>query len=98
MWIRHIFFPGFLEVRLIHECVLYVQIYGKYFVNTNMKFAVYDRVFTTFADSIMAFAWEPIGHRFAFIHGESPRINVSFYHIKKQGSVEILSNYCSIEL
>jgi len=42
-------------------------------------------------DSIMAFAWEPVGHKFAFIHGDAPRINVSFYQIEKAGKVELIS-------
>lgn len=39
-------------------------------------------------ENVMAFAWEPTGNKFAFIHGESPRISVSFYNIKPQGKVE----------
>ncbi|XAR54069.1 hypothetical protein NMG60_11029069 [Bertholletia excelsa] len=30
-------------------------------------------------DKIIAFAWEPRGHRFAVIHGDSPRPDISFY-------------------
>ena len=45
------------------------------------------------AESVIAFAWEPIGHKFAFIHGETPRISVSFYIVKKGGAVEIVSKY-----
>ena len=41
----------------------------------------------------MAFAWEPVGHKFAFIHGESPRINVSVYRVQKGGSLELLSKF-----
>ncbi|KAJ8748201.1 hypothetical protein K2173_000609 [Erythroxylum novogranatense] len=33
-------------------------------------------------DKIIAFAWEPKGHRFAIIHGDSPRPDVSFYSMK----------------
>ncbi|XP_068659438.1 eukaryotic translation initiation factor 3 subunit B-like [Aristolochia californica] len=33
-------------------------------------------------DKIVAFAWEPKGHRFAVIHGDSPRPDVSFYSMK----------------
>ncbi|KAG1712168.1 Eukaryotic translation initiation factor 3 subunit B [Nymphon striatum] len=33
-------------------------------------------------DSITAFAWEPVGNKFAIIHGENPNINVSFYSTK----------------
>ena len=46
------------------------------------------------AESIMAFAWEPVGHKFAVIHGESPRICVSVYSIIKGGNVELTSK-CS---
>jgi len=34
-------------------------------------------------ESILSFAWEPIGHKFAVIHGEQPSISVSFYEVKK---------------
>ncbi|KAI3994527.1 hypothetical protein MKX01_014335 [Papaver californicum] len=30
----------------------------------------------------MAFAWEPKGHRFASIHGEASRTNISFYSMR----------------
>ncbi|XP_067938024.1 eukaryotic translation initiation factor 3 subunit B-like [Watersipora subatra] len=30
---------------------------------------------------VSAFAWEPVGSKFAYIHGEAPRISVSFYKI-----------------
>jgi len=31
---------------------------------------------------IQAFAWEPVGSKFSFIHGESPNVNVSFYEVR----------------
>ncbi|KAJ8751673.1 hypothetical protein K2173_025835 [Erythroxylum novogranatense] len=33
-------------------------------------------------DKIVAFPWEPKGQRFAIIHGDSPRSDVSFYSMK----------------
>ncbi|KAH7574014.1 hypothetical protein JRO89_XS03G0240100 [Xanthoceras sorbifolium] len=33
-------------------------------------------------DKIIAFAWEPKGHRFAVIHGDSPRPDISFYTMR----------------
>ncbi|CAG9824642.1 unnamed protein product [Phaedon cochleariae] len=33
-------------------------------------------------EPIQAFAWEPVGSKFAMIHGESPNINVSFYEVR----------------
>ncbi|XP_008786288.2 eukaryotic translation initiation factor 3 subunit B-like [Phoenix dactylifera] len=33
-------------------------------------------------DKIVAFAWEPKGHRFAVIHGDSPRPDISFYSVR----------------
>merc|ERR1712216_325375 len=39
------------------------------------------------AEKIVAFAWEPKGHRFAVIHGDGARPDVSFYSMKdKQGN------------
>lgn len=34
------------------------------------------------SEKIIAFAWEPRGHRFAVVHGEGARPNVSFYSMK----------------
>lgn len=33
-------------------------------------------------EKVMSFAWEPKGHRFAIVHGETARPNVSFYSMK----------------
>ncbi|XP_057807553.1 eukaryotic translation initiation factor 3 subunit B-like isoform X1 [Salvia miltiorrhiza] len=33
-------------------------------------------------DKIIAFAWEPKGHRFAVIHGDNPKPDVSFYSMR----------------
>ncbi|OIT24790.1 eukaryotic translation initiation factor 3 subunit b [Nicotiana attenuata] len=33
-------------------------------------------------DKIIAFAWEPKGHRFAVIHGDNPRPDISFYSVR----------------
>ncbi|KAM5561847.1 eukaryotic translation initiation factor 3 subunit B [Rosa sericea] len=33
-------------------------------------------------DKIIAFAWEPKGHRFAIIHGDTPRPDISFYSMR----------------
>ena len=33
-------------------------------------------------EKIIAFAWEPNGHRFCCIHGEGPRPDVSFYTMR----------------
>ena len=53
--------------------------------------------FFLFSENVMAFAWEPTGNKFAFIHGESPRISVSFYNIKPQGGkVEQISKFLLI--
>jgi len=41
---------------------------------------------------VNAFAWEPVGSKFAFIHGESPRISVSFYKIGDE-KITQLSEY-----
>lgn len=46
-------------------------------------------------ESITAFSWEPVGNKFAVIHGDSPHINVSFYGIKPGGTVSLLSELFS---
>ena len=38
-------------------------------------------------DKIIAFAWEPKGHRFAIIHGDNPRPDVTFYSMKSPNNV-----------
>lgn len=42
-------------------------------------------------EGIIAFAWEPNGSKFAVLHGESPRISSSFYHVKNNGKIELIS-------
>lgn len=44
-------------------------------------------------ETIIAFAWEPNGSKFAVLHGEAPRISVSFYHVKSNGKIELISEY-----
>uniref|UniRef100_A0A673J120 Eukaryotic translation initiation factor 3 subunit B n=1 Tax=Sinocyclocheilus rhinocerous TaxID=307959 RepID=A0A673J120_9TELE len=44
-------------------------------------------------ESIIAFAWEPNGSKFAVLHGESPRINVSFYHVKNNGKIDLIKMF-----
>ena len=48
------------------------------------------------SENVLAFAWEPTANKFAFIHGESPRISVTFYIVKPAGKVEPLSKYLSV--
>lgn len=35
-------------------------------------------------ENIHAFSWEPVGHKFAIIHGEANSVSVSFYETKKE--------------
>ncbi|XP_051982301.1 eukaryotic translation initiation factor 3 subunit B-like [Xyrauchen texanus] len=44
-------------------------------------------------ESIIAFAWETNGNKFAVLHGESPRINASFYHIKSNSKIELIKMF-----
>jgi len=44
-------------------------------------------------ESVHAFSWEPIGSKFAVIHGDSQSLNVSFYGLKKGQGPEILKKY-----
>ena len=40
-------------------------------------------------DSVVAFAWEPKGHRFCLVHGEQPRPDISFYTMLKEGKAAV---------
>merc|ERR1719369_1457146 len=44
-------------------------------------------------ESVHAFSWEPIGSKFAVIHGDSQTLNVSFYGLKKGQGPEVLKKY-----
>jgi len=44
-------------------------------------------------ESVHAFSWEPIGSKFAVIHGDSQSLNVSFYGLKKGQGPEVLKKY-----
>merc|ERR1711915_1048144 len=44
-------------------------------------------------ESVHAFSWEPIGSKFAVIHGDSASLNVSFYGLKKGQGPEVLKKY-----
>eukprot|EP00090_Calanus_glacialis_P035049 TRINITY_DN59919_c0_g1_i1.p1 TRINITY_DN59919_c0_g1~~TRINITY_DN59919_c0_g1_i1.p1 ORF type:complete len:696 (-),score=241.36 TRINITY_DN59919_c0_g1_i1:149-2236(-) len=44
-------------------------------------------------ESVHAFSWEPIGSKFAVIHGDSQSLNVSFYGLKKGMGPEVLKKY-----
>lgn len=59
----------------------------------NQRFVLsFNRVWAPLvAESIIAFAWEPNGSKFAVLHGETPRISVSFYHVKNNGKIELIS-------
>jgi len=41
-------------------------------------------------DTVQYFSWEPVGSKFAIVHGEAPSICVSFYEVKK-GQTPILA-------
>lgn len=44
-------------------------------------------------EPIQAFAWEPVGSKFAIIHGESPNISVSFYGVKIGQAPSLLKKF-----
>ncbi|CAG7673110.1 unnamed protein product [Allacma fusca] len=48
---------------------------------------------TEIKEPISAFAWEPIGHKFAIIHGEQNNISVSFYGVKKGDTPTLLKKF-----
>lgn len=44
-------------------------------------------------ESVAAFAWEPIGSKFAIIHGETQNTSVSFYGVKAGQTPTLLKKY-----
>ncbi|EYU40305.1 hypothetical protein ABFS82_02G135200 [Erythranthe guttata] len=48
-------------------------------------------------DKIIAFAWEPKGHRFAVIHGEHPKPDVSFYSMRSATNTGRVSKLATIK-
>lgn len=61
-------------------------------LNLSKRFYLSDLLFVSvFSESIIAFAWEPNGSKFAVLHGETPRISASFYHVKNNGKIELIS-------
>lgn len=44
-------------------------------------------------EPIHAFAWEPVGSKFAIIHGEIPSVNVSFYEVRYGHQPALLSKW-----
>ncbi|GFP90453.1 eukaryotic translation initiation factor 3 subunit b [Phtheirospermum japonicum] len=48
-------------------------------------------------DKIIAFAWEPKGHRFAVIHGDNPRPDVSFYSMRSGTNTGRVSKLTTIK-
>ncbi|KAL2234304.1 eukaryotic translation initiation factor 3 subunit B [Sesamum indicum] len=48
-------------------------------------------------DKIIAFAWEPKGHRFAVIHGDNPRPDVSFYSMRSGTNIGRVSKLTTLK-
>ncbi|KAI3905116.1 hypothetical protein MKX01_017362 [Papaver californicum] len=48
-------------------------------------------------DKIMAFAWEPKGHRFAVIHGEASRADISFYSMRTATNIGRVSKLTTLK-
>lgn len=44
-------------------------------------------------ESIHAFAWEPVGSKFAIIHGEQSNVSISFYGLKTVHKPQLLSKF-----
>lgn len=44
-------------------------------------------------ETIQAFAWEPVGTKFAVIHGEPPSTSVSFFEVKTGQTPTMVKKY-----
>ena len=47
-------------------------------------------------ESVQAFSWEPIGSKFAVIHGDAQSLNVTFYGLKKGQVLNTTESLCRI--
>jgi len=43
--------------------------------------------------NVISFAWEPVGNKFAIIHGEGPSYQVSFYGVRLDSSITLLKRF-----
>ena len=60
----------------------YVLFWFQYLVVANLiKFEKFQVDSVEIKENVCAFAWEPVGSKFAIIHGESQSMNVSFYSV-----------------
>ncbi|KAE8716893.1 Eukaryotic translation initiation factor 3 subunit B [Hibiscus syriacus] len=48
-------------------------------------------------EKIIAFAWEPKGHRFAVIHGDNPRPDISFYTMRSTHNLGRVSKLTTLK-
>ncbi|VFQ93689.1 unnamed protein product [Cuscuta campestris] len=48
-------------------------------------------------DKIIAFAWEPKGHKFAVIHGDNPKPDISFYSMKSGNNTGRVSKLATLK-
>ena len=76
-----------------HHSRLYHSIVYKLLILLPTNYVTIKTVFLLLisSEAVSAFAWEPQGDAFAIIHGESPKISVSFYRCQKGGHTNILS-------
>ncbi|KAL0658775.1 hypothetical protein Bca4012_079360 [Brassica carinata] len=84
---------------IVGDCKMHWQSNGEYLaVNTYGGFEFFrikeEGIPTDFLKvdkRILAFAWEPSGHRFAVIYGDEPTLSVSFYSMKTPGKITELT-------
>ena len=61
---------------------LWVLFWFQYLVVANLiQFEKFQVDSVEIKENVCAFAWEPVGSKFAIIHGESQSMNVSFYSV-----------------
>lgn len=48
-------------------------------------------------EKIIAFAWEPKGHKFAIIHGDTPKPDISFYSMKSGNNTGRVSKLATLK-
>ncbi|KFM61475.1 Eukaryotic translation initiation factor 3 subunit B, partial [Stegodyphus mimosarum] len=70
--------------------------YGKMYVNFEIFYMREKQIpvdSIEIKENIIAFSWEPVGNKFAVIHGDGAFITVSFYGIKSGGTMSLLKKF-----
>lgn len=85
------FWEQILVINTIYACICVLQGMSYNFEIFHMREKQIPVDSVEIKEPIHAFAWEPVGSKFAIIHGEIPSVNVSFYEVRYGHQPALLS-------